>query len=178
MQLNMYLLTIMQNKWFYYFLGSEKPTVLQSHNFWAIIPLILSYSFAGECLYYRDLFMYFLTYNSTAVYQQINPISLTVRRHRKDFFCEFAEKNNYNHVCIYIDEGISGMKVRNQYEFQQFMKDARTGMFEMVIVKPLIVMPTWTQSEKTGYIINDINLQINGFRKCNICKLLQDTSEK
>ena len=61
---------------------------------------------------------------------------------QKGFFCEFAKKNNHNLVRVYADEGISGTKVRNQYEFQQFMKDAKTGMFEMVVVKPLIVMPT------------------------------------
>lgn len=56
---------------------------------------------------------------------------------QKGFFCEFAEKNNHNLVRVYADEGISGTKVKNRHEFQQLMKDARTGMFEMVVVKDI-----------------------------------------
>lgn len=56
---------------------------------------------------------------------------------QKGFFCEFAEKNNHNLVRVYADEGISGTKVRNRHEFQQLMKDAKTGMFEMVVVKDI-----------------------------------------
>lgn len=56
---------------------------------------------------------------------------------QKGFFAEFAEKNGHNLVRVYADEGISGTKVKNRHEFQQLMKDARHGMFEMVVVKDI-----------------------------------------
>lgn len=56
---------------------------------------------------------------------------------QKNFFTEFTEKNGHNLVKLYADEGISGTKVKNRKEFQQLMRDAKQGMFEMVVVKDI-----------------------------------------
>ena len=56
---------------------------------------------------------------------------------QKKFFTEFTEKNGYNLVNLYADEGISGTKVKNRKEFLRLMNDAKRGMFEMVIVKDI-----------------------------------------
>lgn len=56
---------------------------------------------------------------------------------QKRFFTEFTEKNGYNLVRLYADEGISGTKTKNRYEFLKLMKDAQSGLFETVIVKDI-----------------------------------------
>ena len=56
---------------------------------------------------------------------------------QKKFFTEFTEKNGHNLVRLYADEGISGTKIKNRHEFLQLMKDAKSGLFEMVIVKDI-----------------------------------------
>ncbi|MCM1525043.1 MAG: recombinase family protein [Ruminococcus sp.] len=56
---------------------------------------------------------------------------------QKKFFTEFTKKNGHNLVKLYADEGISGTKVKNRKEFQQLMRDAKQGMFEMVVVKDI-----------------------------------------
>lgn len=56
---------------------------------------------------------------------------------QKTFFTEFTERNGHNLVRLYADEGISGTKVRNRREFLQLMQDARSGLFEMVVVKDI-----------------------------------------
>lgn len=56
---------------------------------------------------------------------------------QKKFFTEFTEKNGHNLVRLYADEGISGTKIKNRHEFLRLMKDAQSGLFEMVIVKDI-----------------------------------------
>ena len=56
---------------------------------------------------------------------------------QKRFFAEFTEKNNHNLVRLYADEGISGTKIKNRKEFQRLMRDARQGLFDMVVVKDI-----------------------------------------
>lgn len=56
---------------------------------------------------------------------------------QKRFFTEFTEKNGYNLVRLYADEGISGTKIKNRTEFQRLMRDAQKGLFEMVVVKDI-----------------------------------------
>jgi Site-specific recombinases, DNA invertase Pin homologs len=56
---------------------------------------------------------------------------------QKKFFSEFTEKNNHNMVRLYADEGISGTKIKNRTEFQRLLKDAQSGMFDMVVVKDI-----------------------------------------
>ncbi|MCL2565375.1 MAG: recombinase family protein [Defluviitaleaceae bacterium] len=69
---------------------------------------------------------------STDKHDQINSLEA-----QKVFFDEFAKSNGHNLVCIYADEGISGTKIKNRTEFQRLMKDAKTGLFDMVIVKDI-----------------------------------------
>lgn len=54
---------------------------------------------------------------------------------QKDFFEEYAAKNNFELVNLYADEGISGTKLKNRTEFKRMMADAERGKFECVYVK-------------------------------------------
>ncbi len=54
---------------------------------------------------------------------------------QKDFFEEYAERNNYELVELYADEGISGTKLKNRKEFNRMMADAHRGRFSCVYVK-------------------------------------------
>ncbi|MEG0915086.1 MAG: recombinase family protein, partial [Christensenellaceae bacterium] len=56
---------------------------------------------------------------------------------QKQFFAEYAEKNHHNLVMLYADEGISGTKIKNRTQFQKLMRDARHGLFDMVVVKDI-----------------------------------------
>ena len=42
---------------------------------------------------------------------------------QKEFFEEYAKKNEYNLIRIYADEGISGTKIKNRKEFLKMMSD-------------------------------------------------------
>lgn len=54
---------------------------------------------------------------------------------QKEFFEQYAIKNNLELVRLYADEGISGTKLKNRKDFNQMMKDAERGMFDKVFVK-------------------------------------------
>lgn len=54
---------------------------------------------------------------------------------QKEFFEEYATKNNFELVELYADEGISGTKLKNRTEFRRMMADAERGKFECVYVK-------------------------------------------
>lgn len=56
---------------------------------------------------------------------------------QKEFFLEYAQKNNLNLVNIYADEGISGTKIKNRTAFKQMMKDSEQGKFQLVLVKDI-----------------------------------------
>lgn len=56
---------------------------------------------------------------------------------QKEFFQEFARQNNYELVNIYADEGITGRQTRKRDEFNRMMRDARKGMFDMLVVKDI-----------------------------------------
>lgn len=56
---------------------------------------------------------------------------------QKKFFTEYTEKNGHNLVRLYADEGISGTKIKNRKEFLRLMRDARHGLFDMVVVKDI-----------------------------------------
>ncbi|MDD2960035.1 MAG: recombinase family protein [Lachnospiraceae bacterium] len=56
---------------------------------------------------------------------------------QKGFFEEYTSKTGDNLVRIYADEGISGVKIKNRTEFQRLMRDARHGLFDMVVVKDI-----------------------------------------
>jgi len=54
---------------------------------------------------------------------------------QKEFFEEYAIKNNFELVELYADEGISGTKLKNRKEFNRMMADAQRRKFECVFVK-------------------------------------------
>ena len=54
---------------------------------------------------------------------------------QKEFFTEYAARNNYNLVNVYADEGISGTKIKNRKDFLRLIRDAQCGLFHMVAVK-------------------------------------------
>lgn len=56
---------------------------------------------------------------------------------QKKFFAEYAEKNNHNLIRVYADEGISGTKTKNRKEFLRLMSDAKTGIFDLLVVKDI-----------------------------------------
>jgi len=55
--------------------------------------------------------------------------------HQKEFFEEYATKNGHELVRLYADEGISGTSLKKRDEFIRLMRDARLGLFNMVVVK-------------------------------------------
>ncbi len=69
---------------------------------------------------------------STEKEDQLNSLEV-----QKQFFEEYAEKNNHTLVKIYADEGISGTKTKNRTQFLRLMKDANLGSFDMVVVKDI-----------------------------------------
>ncbi|MCL2217490.1 MAG: recombinase family protein [Defluviitaleaceae bacterium] len=69
---------------------------------------------------------------STDTTDQLNSLEA-----QKQFFDEYAQKNGHALVKIYADEGISGTKTKNRKEFLRLMKDANTGIFDMVVVKDI-----------------------------------------
>lgn len=56
---------------------------------------------------------------------------------QKKFFAEYVQKNGYNLVKLYADEGISGTRIKNRREFLSLMRDAQQGLFDMVVVKDI-----------------------------------------
>ncbi len=67
---------------------------------------------------------------STEKEQQLDSLD-----NQKEFFQEFARQNGYELVNIYADEGITGRQTRKRDEFNRMMRDARKGMFDMLVVK-------------------------------------------
>lgn len=54
---------------------------------------------------------------------------------QKEFFQEYANKNNFELVALYADEGISGTKLKNRREFNRMMVDAHHNKFACIYVK-------------------------------------------
>ena len=54
---------------------------------------------------------------------------------QKDFFEEYALRNNLDLVELYADEGISGTKLKNRKEFNRMMADAHERKFASIFVK-------------------------------------------
>lgn len=69
---------------------------------------------------------------STDTDDQLNSIEM-----QKKFFIEYAERNKHELIHIYADEGISGTKIKNRVEFKRLMKDAESGLFDLVVVKDI-----------------------------------------
>ena len=56
---------------------------------------------------------------------------------QEEFFKEFIKQNNYNFIKIYADEGLTGRQIKKRDEFNKMMRDARRGMFDIVLVKDI-----------------------------------------
>jgi len=56
---------------------------------------------------------------------------------QKIFFNDFAEKNGFQLVKIYADEGNSGKQIKNRIEFQKMLEDSKLSIFDMVVVKDI-----------------------------------------
>ena len=56
---------------------------------------------------------------------------------QKRFFAEYTARTGDKLVRLYADEGLSGTKMKNRKEFLQMMSDAKTGVFEAVVVKDI-----------------------------------------
>ena len=56
---------------------------------------------------------------------------------QKQFFSEYTQRTGDTLVRLYADEGISGTKIKNRKEFLRMMKDAESGLFDMLVVKDI-----------------------------------------
>ena len=56
---------------------------------------------------------------------------------QKQFFEDYAIRNNYDLVELYTDEGISGTKLKTRKAFNCMMEDAKSGKFSIVFVKDI-----------------------------------------
>ena len=56
---------------------------------------------------------------------------------QKEFFMEYTKRTGDNLIRLYADEGISGTKIKNRKEFLRMLKDAESGLFDMVVVKDI-----------------------------------------
>lgn len=56
---------------------------------------------------------------------------------QKQFFEDYAMRNNYNLIELYTDEGISGTKLKNRKAFNRMMEDAKSDKFSIVFVKDI-----------------------------------------
>ena len=69
---------------------------------------------------------------STEKEQQLDSLA-----NQKRFFEEYANQNNYKLIDIYADEGITGRQTRKREDFNRMMREARTGKFDMLVVKDI-----------------------------------------
>lgn len=56
-------------------------------------------------------------------------------KHQKEFFTEYARRNDHKLVRLYADEGISGTSLKKREEFKRLLRDAELGLFDLVVVK-------------------------------------------
>ena len=54
---------------------------------------------------------------------------------QQNFFNEYSNRNNYNLVKIYADEGKSGTKMKNRTALLKLLSDANKHLFEVVLIK-------------------------------------------
>ena len=69
---------------------------------------------------------------STAKEEQLDSLA-----HQKEFFQAYAQRNGYELVKIYADEGISGTRLQKREQFQALLHDAKGHRFELVVVKDI-----------------------------------------
>ena len=54
---------------------------------------------------------------------------------QQNFFNEYSNRNNYNLVKIYADEGKSGTKMKNRTALLKLLSDANKHLFDIVLIK-------------------------------------------
>ncbi|WP_418627426.1 recombinase family protein [Anaerosinus sp.] len=69
---------------------------------------------------------------STDHEEQLNSLS-----EQQNFFESYTKENNMELVELYVDEGISGTKLKNRTEFLRMMRDAKLGKFDILLVKDI-----------------------------------------
>lgn len=57
--------------------------------------------------------------------------------HQKEFFADYAKKENLLLTVIYADEGISGRQIRHREQFLTMLEDAKQGKFDILVVKDI-----------------------------------------
>lgn len=57
--------------------------------------------------------------------------------HQVGFFRDYAERHGYKIKGIYIDEGVSGTRTEGRDGLARLVRDARAGMFDVVLVKSI-----------------------------------------
>ena len=65
--------------------------------------------------------------------EQLNSIAVQ----RKYFDELFAAHSDWTNVCIYYDEGISGLNIRKRAGFNKMVEDALAGKINLIIVKSI-----------------------------------------
>lgn len=58
-------------------------------------------------------------------------------KNQRDFFEDFAQKNNYELVKIYADKGISGKQMSMRPQFLNLLSDSKKHMFDLVVTKDI-----------------------------------------
>ena len=56
---------------------------------------------------------------------------------QKAFFIEYAKRNGHELYRLYADEGISGTSLKRRDAFHRLMLDAKSGLFQAVVVKDI-----------------------------------------
>lgn len=56
---------------------------------------------------------------------------------QKQFFVDYAERNNLNLIQTYSDKGITGTSTKKRAGFNQMMEDSKKGIFKCVLVKDI-----------------------------------------
>lgn len=56
---------------------------------------------------------------------------------QKKFFEEYISRSGDTLVGIYADEGVSGTRTKKRVEFQRLMRDAESGLFDILLVKDI-----------------------------------------
>lgn len=75
-----------------------------------------------------------------AVYARVStdmPGQKDSMENQKSFFEHYIYEKGWTNVGVYADEGITGTSTAKRYELQRLMKDAKRGLFNMIVIKSL-----------------------------------------
>ena len=87
----------------------------------------------GKTIYNMKLNVCYYARVSTDKIEQINSIN-----NQKKYFEDYIKGNpNWNLVNGYIDEGISGIKVKNRLSFIKMIEDAKKGKIDLILTKEI-----------------------------------------